>query len=151
MKEEKIINPMEVGVIVDIFHFLATPNLNRHLSYLRDFLFEWVWFRQGPPPSVEIQQGRILHFPVNLATRAQACYLISISRLLPPGTCITSWRSDPKMQGQRLFLVAAAEAGAFNGGILTSWFLDCWSILSVWPGCASSPPSPTQPPSSPFF
>ena len=90
MKEEKIINPMEVGVIVDIFHSLATPNLNRHLSYLRDFLFEWVWVRQGPPPSVEILQGWILHFPANLATRAQACYLISISRLLPPGTCITS-------------------------------------------------------------
>ena len=76
----------------------------KHVSYMRDFLFGWVWVRQGPPPSMGTPQGLTLHFPVDLASRAQTCYLISITKPLLSETFITSWRSDPKIQGQRLFI-----------------------------------------------
>lgn len=68
--------------------------------------------------------------------------LSSVSGLLPLQIVITSWRSDPKMQGQRLFMVAGAEG--INGSILTRWFLGSWSIISAWLDCASSLPSPNN-------
>lgn len=73
---------------------------------MRDFLFGWLWVRQGPPPPMGTPQGLTLHFPVDLASRAQTCYRISITKPLLPETFITSGRSDPKIQGQRLFITS---------------------------------------------
>ena len=95
---------MEVGVGHSWHCPFFSYSKFKHFSYMRDFLFGWVWARQGPPPSMGIPQGWILHFPVDLVSRAQACYLIAITKPLLPETFITSWRSDPKMQGERFFI-----------------------------------------------